>query len=95
MPLWRENCVSVTEGIRPDDRITKELSRVQLTGRVVLREALKIFEDVGHARIQVLHPAVDVVLVLLNEVQDSSVMDDRVVQTRDARPQTCHVSIQS
>lgn len=50
--------------------------KVQLTRQVMLRETLQVFEDLVHARVQVLHSAVDVFLVLLNEVHDSSLMDD-------------------
>lgn len=41
-----------------------------------MRQTLKVFEDLVKGRVQVLHPAVDVFLVLLNEVHDSSVMDN-------------------
>lgn len=59
-----------------------------------MRQTLEVFEDLEKGRVQVLHPAVDVFLVVLNEVHDSSVMDNRVIQTRNTRPQTGHMTVQ-
>ena len=56
-------------------------------------ETLKVLKDLVQAGVQVLHPAVDMVLVLLDGIQDSSMMDNGLIQTRNTRPQTGHVFV--
>lgn len=67
------------------------MRREQLTGHSEPPQVPKVQD---HGGVQVFQSAVDIVLALLEGVQDSSMMDDRLVQTRNIGPQTGHMLVE-